>query len=146
MSKLSIKTFAEKYNIKEKTLYVVKISKPEFFGEDTAGKLIVKEDKFLKYKKFKKKITEKAQDNFYMLDKWIDEDTQAKLLARYMGSDKSTWKSFLGYNLFAVDSSSILGFNIPSMMWKYYRFTTALIRHINRLDWNNKPKRLKERW
>jgi len=146
-SLLSAAVFSEKYKLSKNIVHLAYYEKnPQIKKID--GKLYVDEKALLRRVEFRKRIWNKAHDNYYAITEYVSESQLYNFLSRMFGDSKRGWIQFLAYDLFSMANieKSILSYKINNKLWMFYRFTTALIRMVlrrERLVEQGKMRRIK---
>jgi hypothetical protein len=105
------------------------------------NKLYVNEEALIRQKKFYEKIWLQSHENYYEITEYISDYKLAQLLCHFFNDDMTKWTTFLNQNLFsyAWSDKSLFATKMSDNLWAFFRFSTFLIRRINKYDW--KPKR-----
>jgi len=146
-SLLSAVACCEKYKLNKNTVHIAYYNKNSQIKR-IDGKLYVDEKALLRRVEFRKRIWNKAHDNYYAITEYISDSQLYNFLSRMFGASKSAWIQFLAYDLFSMANieKSILSYKINNKLWMFYRFTTALIRMVlrrERLVEQGKMRRIK---
>ena len=134
-SLLSAVAFSEKYKMSVNMVHMAYYyNNPQIKRID--GKLYVDEKALLRRVEFRKRIWNKAHDNYYAITEYISDSQLYNFLSRMFGDSKRGWIQFLAYDLFSMANieKSILSYKINNKLWVFYRFTTALIRMVLRRE------------
>ena len=106
--------------------------------ENILGKenVVVNLDRLRYYRKFHRKIWLASHENYYEITSYISEYKLAHLLERYVGGKHESWATYMALGLFSMAwaDRSLLHYKIPKLLYKFYRFTTLLIRRIKRRE------------
>jgi hypothetical protein len=123
-----------------------------WFLKNEKGLLLIDDKKIIDRYKFKKKIENLSQKNYYFLSKHFTDWSMSDLISTYDGFlTQTSVNMFLNKSLFAFDDRSIVSYTITKLQWKFYKISTSIIQHMFRVKnikrsdrilekiWDNKP-------
>jgi hypothetical protein len=133
-SYLKAKAFCEKYGLSKDIVYVWMYHGNKHIYK--IGKEVTIDEKaLLRRREFYYKVWNETIDNYYGITEHISENKLATLLQRYFGGKVTAWGVYLNTTMFRISwqEKPIASYKIPMELWTIWRFTTFLIRRIERL-------------
>jgi len=96
----------------------------------------VKVDKLKARHNFRRKVWLKNHDNYYAITEYISENKLAGLLARYTDISQQAWVTYMNQKLFRLLPETLsFRYKLSPKDWLFFRYTTFMIKRIERL-WN----------
>ena len=121
---MTVKDFAEKYNLPEKLVYS--------YGK--AGQ--IDEKYYIRRYKFKLKVMNEIQERYYFLNSKLKDIEIARLLAMADGntrqSNLNSWSRFIRIHLFTEQPENILDYRITDMQYRAYRYFSWIVNILYR--------------
>ena len=135
LKKATVKYMINKYGLSVDHIYALRtkgIDKNLVFIEN--DKVYVNEYEFNRRKEFANKVAYIAEQHFFLLNRYFNVSEIAWMLHKIDPKhNKKTWISFMRDSLFAFPDSSILKYKIPTLRWKFFRYTRWILIHIFKL-------------
>jgi hypothetical protein len=127
--------FAEVYEYGNAQIYVELANGHQFVHRTDDG-IFVDDKALIRRREFHKRVWLEAHDNYYKITEYINENRLGKLLRRHLGGCKSSWGVFMNMPLFspAFQDTGLLSYKVPEKLWSFWRFTTVLIRALERKE------------
>jgi len=144
---IDINSFCDIYEVSHNLVYVTKGQKPsiaKFFHKVSEREMYIDDKAIARRKNFGLKVINISRDNYYKLTEEHTDTQIAKILSHYSGSSVASWRMFLRIALFSFSyqEHSVLQYEITDKMWQFFRYSTFLIRGLERQQ-AHKERRLK---
>jgi len=100
------------------------------------GERLIDEEPIKRRLKFVKKIWLESHDNYYKISEHLSDYKFSKLLYKFLGGSRQGWNEFLKSGLWSLRSGHPFVVNpvVNGMLWKFWRFSTLLIKKLCRLQ------------
>lgn len=143
---MRLEDFLQKYDVKVTSVNTEMCQRPDsvfsksLFKEK--GARCIHETPIKRRLNFAKKVWLESHENYYKLTEETSDYELSKIISKFANGSHASWNMFLSNQLWALKAGhpSVTNPITPKMLWVFWRYSTFLVRRLERLQTQKEDK------